>query len=76
MFVGSQGEKRTRKGQKRTHLAKVGTRNAARAEQHREREAIADTMGFGSTPAWVRWTALFLAAAILVGGVVTLVALA
>ncbi len=73
--MGSQGEKRTRKGQKRTHLAKVGTRDEARAEQHREREAIADTMGFGRTPAWVRWTALFLGAVILIGGVVTLVAL-
>ncbi|HMF82444.1 MAG TPA: hypothetical protein VKI01_04155 [Acidimicrobiia bacterium] len=74
--MGSQGEKRTRKGKKRTRLAKVGSRNAARAEQHREREAIADTMGFGRTPAWVRWTALFVGAVILVGGVVTLVALA
>ena len=73
--MGSQGEKRTGKGKKRTHLAKVGTHNAARAEQHREREAIADTMGFGRTPAWVRWTALFLGAAILIGGVLTLVAL-
>lgn len=73
--MGSQGEKRTRKGQKRTHLAKVGAHDAARAEQHREREAIADTMGFGRAPAWVKWTALFLGAVILVGGVVTLVAL-
>ena len=73
--MGSQGEKRTRKGQKRTHLAKAGSHNAARAEQHREREAIADTMGFGRAPAWVKWTALFLGAVILVGGVVTLVAL-
>ena len=73
--MGSQGEKRTRKGGKRTHLAKVGTHDAARAEQHREREAIADTMGFGRAPAWVKWTALFLGAVILVGGVVTLVAL-
>ena len=74
--MGSQGEKRTRKGKKRAHLAKAGTHDAARAEQHREREAIADTMGFGRTPAWVRWTALLVAAAIVIGGVVTLVALA
>ena len=74
--MGSQGEKRTRKGKKRTHLAKAGTHDAARVEQHREREAIADTMGFGRTPAWVRWTALLVAAAIVIGGVVTLVALA
>jgi hypothetical protein len=73
--MGSQGEKRTRKGTKRTHLAKVGSHNAARAEQHREREAIADTMGFGRTPAWVRWTALLVAAFIVIGGVVTLISL-
>ena len=73
--MGSRGEKRSRKGGHREHLAKVGTRDAARAEQHREREAIADTMGLGRTPHWVRWTALFLGAVILIGGVVTLVAL-
>jgi hypothetical protein len=33
-------------------------------------------MGFGRTPAWVRWTALLVAAFIVIGGVVTLVALA
>jgi hypothetical protein len=33
-------------------------------------------MGFGRTPAWVRWTALFVGAVILIGGAVTLVALA
>lgn len=74
--MGSRGEKRSRKGGRRQHLPKVGTRNAARAEQHRERGAVADTMGFGRTPVWVRWTALFVGAVILVGGVVTLVALA
>ena len=46
--MGSQGEKRTRKGKKRTHLAKVGAHDAARAEQHREREAIADTTVYGT----------------------------
>ncbi len=73
--MGSRGEKRTRKGKTRTHLPKVGTREEARAEQHREREAIADTMGMGRTPAWVRWTALFVGAVILIGGVATLIAL-
>ena len=73
--MGSRGEKRTRKGKQRTHLPKVGTRDAVRAEQHAERQAIADTMGLGRSPAWVRWTALFLGAVILVGGVVTLIAL-
>jgi hypothetical protein len=73
--MGSRGEKRSRKGKRRTHLAKVGTRDEARAEQHRERQAIADTMGMGRTPPWVRWTALFVGAVILIGGVFTLVAL-
>jgi hypothetical protein len=73
--MGSRGEKRSRKGKSREHLPKVGTRNAVRAEQHRERQAIADSIGLGGTPAWVRWTALFVGALILIGGVVTLVAL-
>jgi hypothetical protein len=70
--MGSRGEKHSRKGGQRQHLPKVGARDEARAEQHREREAIADTMGFGRTPAWVRWAALFVVAVIVIGGVVTL----
>ena len=70
--MGSRGEKHSRKGEHRQHLAKVGTRDEARAEQHREREAVADTMGLGRTPAWVRWVALFVGAVTLIVGVVTL----
>ena len=70
--MGSRGEKHSRKGGHRQHLPKVGTRDEARAEQHREREAVADTMGFGRSPAWVRWAALFVVAVIVIGGVVTL----
>jgi len=73
--MGSRGEKRSRKGGHRDHLPKVGTRDAVRAEQHRERQAIADTIGLGRAPAWVRWTALLVGAAILIGGVVALAAL-
>jgi hypothetical protein len=72
VIVGSKGEKHSRKGGQRQHLPKVGARDEARAEQHREREAVADTMGFGRTPAWVRWAALFIVAVIVIGGVVTL----
>jgi hypothetical protein len=70
--MGSKGEKHSRNGGQRQHLPKVGTRDEARAEQHREREAVADTMGLGRTPAWVRWTALFVVAVIVIAGVVTL----
>jgi len=73
--MGSRGEKRSRKSKHRKHLPKVGTRDEARAEQHRERQAIADTMGMGRTPLWVRRTALFIGAVILIGGVLTLVSL-
>jgi hypothetical protein len=70
--MGSRGENHSRKGGQRQHLPKVGTRDEARAEQHREREAVADTMGLGHMPAWVRWAALFVGAVILIVGVVTL----
>jgi len=70
--MGSKGEKHSRKGGQRQHLPKVGTRDEARAEQHREREAVADTMGLGRTPAWLRWAALFVGAVILIAGVLTL----
>jgi hypothetical protein len=73
--MGSRGEKRSRKGGQRQHLPKVGTRSALRAEQRRERQAVADTMGLRGTPPWVRWTALFVATLVLIGGVVTLIAL-
>lgn len=67
--------KRSRKGGPRQHLPKVGTRDAVRAEQRRERRAIADTMGFGGTPVWVRWTAILVAAALIVAAVASLIAL-
>jgi hypothetical protein len=73
--MGSSGQKRTRKGKRREHLPKVGTHDEVRAEQHRERQAIADSIGFGRTPVWVRWTALFVGTLILIGGVLTLIAL-
>jgi hypothetical protein len=73
--MGSQGEKkRSRKGGRRQHLPKVGTRDAVRVEQQRERAAVADTMGLGRAPAWVRVTALLVGAAVLIGGVLALVA--
>jgi hypothetical protein len=72
VIVGSKGEKHSRKGGQRQHLPKVGARDEARAEQHREREAVADTMGLGRTPAWLRWAALFVGAVILIAGVLTL----
>jgi hypothetical protein len=73
--MGSSGSKRNHKGEARQHLPKVGTRDEIREEQHLEREAIADTMGFGRAPGWVKWMALCAGTAILILGVVTLIAL-
>jgi dolichyl-phosphate-mannose--protein O-mannosyl transferase len=67
--------KKSRKGGRRQHLAKVGTRDEARQEQHRERDAVADTMGMGGAASWVKWVALFIGAIVLIGAVVTLIAL-
>jgi hypothetical protein len=72
--------KKSRKGKQRQHLDKVGQHHdnsleAARHEQALERSAIADTMGFGNAPPWVKFGCLFIGALILIGGVVTLIAL-
>jgi len=67
--------KKSRKGRRRQHLAKVGTRAGARQEEHDEREAIADTMGIGGATSWVKWLALTIGALILVGAIVALIAL-
>ncbi len=67
--------KKSRKGRRRQHLAKVGTRAGARQEEHNEREAIADTMGIGGAASWVKWIALALCAFVLVGAIVALIAL-
>lgn len=73
--MGSRGMKRTRQGEHREHLPKVGTRDEIREEQHLEREAIGDAMGLSHVPGWLRWSALFVGAIILVVAVVSLVAL-
>ena len=73
--MGSAGEKRSRRGGKRQHLDKVGSRSAAAHEQHLEREAIGDVMGLGGTSGCVRWTAIILIAVFVIGGIVSLIAL-
>ena len=67
--------KKSRKGRRRQHLAKVGTRAGAPQEEHYEREAIADTMGIGGATSWVKWIALTIGALILVGALIALIAL-
>ena len=67
--------KRTRKGEHREHLAKVGTRDEIREEQHLERQAIGDAMGLSHVPGWLRWSALFVGAIILVVAVISLIAI-
>jgi hypothetical protein len=58
------------------HLEKVGTsRESAEHEQALERSAIADTMGLGNAPGWLKMGCLVIGALILVGAVVSLIAL-
>jgi hypothetical protein len=73
--MGSQGMKRTRKGEHRQHLPKVGTRDEVRREQHLEREAIGDAMGLSHVPAWLRWGAIAVGTIVLVVAVVSLIAI-
>jgi hypothetical protein len=54
--------KRSRKGDHRQHLPKVGTLDEAREEQHLEREAIADVMGLGGVAPWIKWAVLAIVA--------------
>jgi hypothetical protein len=73
--MGSQGMKRTRKGDHRQHLPKVGTRGEIREEQHLERAAIGDAMGLSHVPAWFRWAAIVVGTIVLVVAVVSLIAI-
>lgn len=73
--MGSRGMKRRRKDGPQ-HLPKVGSsEESAEHQQALERQAIADTMGLGTAPAWIKWGLLALAAVVLVVAVVALVAL-
>ena len=78
--MGSQGMKRSRKGGRRQHLDKAGTHHGdslaeARHEQELERSAVADVMGLGNAPSWLKFGCLLIGAIILIGGVVTLISL-
>jgi len=81
--MGSSGSKKRRKGKgggksgtRPQHLEKVGnTRASAEHEQALERSAIADTMGLGNAPPWLKVGCLVIGALILVGAVIALIAL-
>jgi len=73
--VGSAGEKRSRRGGRREHLPKVGTRDELAEEQRLERKAVGDVLGLGRAPAWVTWLLLAAGSAVLIVAVVALVAL-
>ena len=67
-------KRRRKSGQQ--HLPKVGSSHqAAEREQALERQAIADTMGLGNAPAWLKWGILLIAAVVLTVAVVALIAL-
>ena len=72
--------KKRRKGGTRQHLDKVGEHHSnsladAKHEQELERSAIADTMGLGNAPGWLKFGCLLIGAIIMIGGVVTLISL-
>ncbi len=79
--MGSSGMKKRRKGGGKSghqpqHLAKVGTsRESAEHEQALERNAIADTMGLGNAPGWLKWGCLLIGAVILIAAVLAFIAL-
>jgi len=81
--MGSSGMKKRRKGKgggksgnHPQHLEKVGnTRASAEHEQALERSAIADTMGLGNAPPWLKLGCLVIGALILIGAVIALISL-
>jgi hypothetical protein len=79
--MGSSGMKKRRKGGGKSgnrpqHLPKVGTSpRAAEHEQARERSAIADTMGLGNSPGWLKTASLLIGALIVVGAVIAFISL-
>lgn len=79
--MGSSGMKKRRRGGGTSgnhpqHLAKVGTsRESAEHEQALERSAVADTMGLGNTPGWLKMGCLVIGALILIGAVIALISL-
>ena len=81
--MGSSGMKKRRKGKgggksgtHPQHLEKVGnTRASAEHEQALERSAIADTMGLGNAPPWLKLGCLVIGAVILIGAVIALISL-
>jgi hypothetical protein len=76
--MGRSGIRRSPKDrhrQRRKHLDKVGTGNAARREQHLEREAVADAMGLGAANPWVKWTVLAIGGLIVVAALVVFIIL-
>jgi hypothetical protein len=71
--VGSSGQKRRKKTQHETHLPKVGTTPAE--HQHLEREAIADTIGFGGASSTTKTLIFVVVGVIFLVGILGLIIL-
>ncbi len=69
--MGNQGQK-SRKGKKRRHLAKVGPHTN---DQRAEREAVADNLGLGHSPPWLRTAAMVIAVLVVIAALGALLAL-
>jgi hypothetical protein len=72
--VGSKGSK-PRKPSHSRHLPKVGTATDNERLQREERAAIADTMGFGAAPSWVKVVGVIIAMAIFAAAVLAFIAI-
>ena len=65
--MGSSGQKRRKRTSKPQHLPKVGTTPAE--HQHLERKAVADTMGLGNAPSWLRSGLVIIVVLLVIGAV-------
>jgi hypothetical protein len=73
--MGSEGEKRSRRGGRREHLPNVGTRDELLEEQHLERQSIGDVMGFGRSRGFWWWVVVIVAVILVIAAAVSLAAL-
>jgi hypothetical protein len=69
--MGSKGSK-PRKPSHSQHLPKVGTAPEIQRAMHEDRRAVADAVGLGAAPAWLKYLAIAIGIALLAAAILAL----